>query len=146
MSVWPVILPGTSDGKTIKYSQPRLAQALRGSKACEVTIVIERLVATRSARQNRAWWKVIMGALSEHTGYTPAECHELVKAKFLSESFLIAHAETGEVVEEFTIGGSTRKLDKMKFNDLIEKVQRWAAEELGFVIPDPDARLRTREF
>lgn len=146
MSVWPIVLPGTSDGATVSFSQARLKQALKGSRPCDVNVVFERLSATRSPRQNRAYWGVTVEALSTYTGYTKDEIHELIKARFLTKKLLVAHADTGEVVEEITIGTSTARLEKMPFSELMRQVQEWAATELGFVIPDPDPRLRTREF
>lgn len=143
---WPIVHPGrvTSAGDLI-FNAETLAAKLRRVKPCDVSLVLERLGATRSLRANRAWWGVTMKALSEHTGYTPEECHELVKVKFLTQKLLVAHQRTGEVVEEITIGTSTRRLDSQQFTDLMDRVQRWAAEELGIVIPDPDQRLRTVE-
>ena len=146
MSVWPIILPGTSDGKKLTYNQPRLAQALRGSRPCEVTLILERLNATRSPRANRAHWAVTMQALSDHTGYTPEECHEIVKAKFLAKKYLLPDARTGEVVEELVIGTSSTRLDSVQWSEFQRNIRLWALEDLGVVIPEPDPRLRTREF
>lgn len=146
MTHWPIILPARTTGQhTLVYNPDRLATLLRHTRPCDVTLILERLHATRTARQNRAWWRVVIGTLCEHTGYTADEMHEIVKLKLLSTKYLLPHAITGEVVEEVTLGGSTRKLDKMQFNDLIKRTQEWAAVELGLVIPDPDMRLRTVE-
>lgn len=146
MTHWPIVLPArTTSWLGLEYDHERLRDALIHTKPCEVSLVLERLGATRSARQNRAWWRVVIQTLSNHTGYTREEMHEIVKLKLLSTKYLLPHAVTGEVVEEVTLGGSTRKLDKVKFNDLIRRTQEWAAQELAVVIPDPDARLRTVE-
>ena len=59
--------------------------------------------------------------ISEETGNEPEETHELLKLRFLKP-----------------IGKrNTTELTTVEFNTYIEKIQRWAAQELGCVIPDP---------
>ena len=79
-------------------------------------IAVRRCYATRSIQANRFYWKVIVGAISEHTGYTPDEVHEFLKAKFLPKRLAMCDGN-GVIVDEFVIGGSTRKLKTDEFND-----------------------------
>ncbi len=38
---------------------------------------------TRTVAQNAYYWKVIIGIMSEETGYTPKECHDHLKWELL---------------------------------------------------------------
>ncbi len=103
----------------------------------EVFISIVSKRAARSNQQNRWYWGVIVELLSEHTGYTPDEIHEVLKAKFIPKRLAVSDSN-GEIKGEFVIGGTTTTLDKNDFGEFCESVRRWAADDLGVVIPDPD--------
>lgn len=115
-----------------------VAEQLRRMKDCEVVITIEPRKAARSGPQNRWYWGVIVDLLSEHTGFSPEEMHDVLKAKFLPKKLAVADGN-GEVQGEFVIGGSTTKLNKLEFGEYCERIRQWAAESLDVVIPDPDA-------
>ncbi len=40
-------------------------------------------------------------------------------------------------VDEFVIGGSTTRMNKLEFGEYCEAIRQWAAMELGINIPDP---------
>lgn len=106
----------------------------------EVEVAITLLRATRSVQQNRWYWGVCVHLLSEHTGYSPEEMHDLLKAKFLPKHLAVLNGN-GVVVDHYVIGGSTRQLNTVEFKDYTEAIQRWAAESVGVVIPDPNEEL-----
>ena len=81
----------------------------------------------RSSPQNRYYWGICVEILSEHIGFTPEETHEILKHKFLNPKEAMG----------YSIYPNTTQLDTREFNQYIEKIQRWAAQELGCVIPDP---------
>lgn len=85
----------------------------------------------RSGAQNRYYWGTVVRQLSEHTGYEPEEMHEVLKLKFNCR-----RVEVGG--EEMEIGGTTTKMDTAEFNAYIEQIQRWAAQELNVILPDPE--------
>lgn len=119
-------------------NRKRLNEQIRRMRDGEVVILIERTTAARSQQQNRWYWGVIVDLLSEHTGFTPDEMHEVLKAKFLPKKLSVTDGN-GEIREEFVIGGSSAKLNKVEFGEYCEAIRRWAAEELDVIIPDPDA-------
>lgn len=133
---WPVIVPGRLHRGEVQINTPHLKRLLRGRHDCELSIIIERQHATRSIAQNRMYFGVYCAVLSEHTGYSKEEVHEVLKAKFLPKKLALAD-EHGEVKEEFIVGTTTTRLTKIQFGEYLEKIQQWAAEELGVVIPDP---------
>ena len=124
-------------GRLVMRNRKAVHAALKRMRDGEVTVTIERARAARSLQQSRWYWGVIVDLLSEHTGFTPDEMHEVLKAKFLPKKLSVAD-QNGEIQGEFVIGGSTTKLGKNDFSDYCEAIRRWAAEELGVVIPDPD--------
>lgn len=103
----------------------------------DVLITITPRRAARSMNQNAWYWGVIVEHLSEHTGHTPDELHELLKAMFLPKR-LAVQDQNGEIQGEYVIGGSTTKLNTLEFGEYCEAIRQWAAETLGVVIPDPD--------
>ncbi len=104
----------------------------------EVEIEISRLRATRSGQSNRFYWGVVLKTISDHTGYSAEEVHDLMKAKFLPKHLAFTDGN-GEVVEQFVLGGSTRKLDTGEFSEYMNKIIEWAAgEPLCLYIPDSE--------
>lgn len=106
----------------------------------EVLARIEVAKAARSRQQNRWYWGQIVQLISNHTGFTPDEMHEVLKAKFLPKTLAIANGN-GEVIGEYVIGGTTVSLGKNEFGEYCEGIRGWAAECLGVVIPDPDPEI-----
>lgn len=103
----------------------------------EFIVTITPRKAARSIQANRYYWGVVVELIAEHTGYTPDEIHELLKAKFLPKRLAVCDGN-GEVQGEFVIGGSTTKLNKIEFGEFISSIRLWASESLQVVIPDPD--------
>lgn len=118
-------------------NRKQFAQTLRRMRDGEVIVTIEPRKAARSQPQNRYYWGVVVELISEHTGYTPEELHDYLKAKFLPKALALPDAN-GVIVDEFVIGGSTTKLNKLEFGEYVERIRQWAAETLDVVIPDPD--------
>lgn len=132
---WPVVLPARLEKGEIRLAKRTLDQRLRGRRDCDLEIIIDRKHATRSIAQNRMYWGSYVKGISEHTGYTPDEVHELLKAKFLPKKFALVDRD-GVITDEFIIGTSTTRLNKIEFGEYLERIQQWAAEN-GIVIPDP---------
>ena len=123
-------------GKLQVRNRAGLEHAMTEMTDGEVSVVIRRRRATRSLAQNAWYWSGILGMLSEHTGYTSEELHEWAKAKFLPKALAFSDGN-GEVVEEYVVGGSTTKLNKLEFGEYCERIRQFAAAELDVVIPDP---------
>lgn len=114
----------------------QLRERLKESWVLEV--LVRRRRATRSMQQNNFYWGVCIQLISEHTGYTPEEVHDLAKQMFIPKHLALADGN-GEVRGEFVIGGSTRELDTKGFTEYLERLRQWAAEELDLFIPDPES-------
>lgn len=111
---------------------------MREGAEVEIEVTIRR--ATRSLNQNAFWWGVCLELASEHTGYTPDEMHEIAKQMFIPKKLAVCDGN-GEVVGEYVIGGSTRKMNTVEFGEFIERFRQWCAETLDLYIPDPNEAL-----
>ena len=105
----------------------------------QVEVEITRLLATRSPQQNKYYWGVVIQSLCDLSGYAPQEMHDICKLQFIPKHLGVTRA-TGDVVAEFTLGGSTRTLTTIEFQNYCEQIKQWAAAELDVYIPDPDER------
>lgn len=122
-----------------RYDQKTFQTLARQLRDGHYEVHVARLQANRSPQANRYYWGVVIGALADHTGYTPNELHELLKMKFLPKSLALTDGN-GEIKGEFVMGGSTRALTVAEFHRYIEDVRRFAAEELQVTTPDPGER------
>lgn len=95
-----------------------------------IFITVEKITRekTRSLEQNAYYWGVVVKILAGETGYTKDEMHEALKVKFL----------TYENVKGIPTVLSTTKLNTKQFEVYLEMVRRWAAMDLGIVIPEPN--------
>lgn len=92
-----------------------------------VTIKISRPVKVRSQSQNRMYW-AILGNISGHTGHSSEELHEYFKDAFMPRSYL----RLGGVEHE--VPKSTTTLTTQEFNQYLEMISAFAANNLGMLI------------
>ena len=81
----------------------------------------------RSIQQNNYYWGVVCKIMSDETGYTPEEMHQILGEKFLSYD-----------KDEMTFVKSTTKLRTKDFEDYMEKCRRFASMELQCYVPLPN--------
>ena len=81
----------------------------------DVHLEIKPAEKVRSPQQN-AYYRVIIRILSKELGYEENEMHKAIKEKYQISS--------------------TRQLSKPEFTELIEKLKRWAAIDMGIVLPN----------
>jgi hypothetical protein len=93
----------------------------------------------RSNNQNKYYWGVIIPKLSELTGYTKDEIHEILKFKFLSSSLKIWN-KSGEF-DSYGILKSTTDLDTKEFETFLSEVREWASIRLNCFIPEPNEEI-----
>ncbi len=105
----------------------------------ELEIAIQRRRATRSIQQNRYYWSQVVGLVAQYTGESPDTIHDIYKAKFLPRVITVPNIRTGEVVAEFTLGGSTRKMNTAEFSTYVTAIKDWAYDSLGVIIPEADS-------
>lgn len=92
------------------------------------TVAIKRIQSNRSLQQNRMYWAVLT-LISEHTGHTSEELHEIYKNLFLSKKFKLYRGR------EIELEKHTRTLNKAEFVAYMDNVFTEAGQ-LGVVVPD----------
>lgn len=138
MANGPIVASGVIESGRLRVRNRHfLTTALAAMRDGDVELRIERKRAARSLNQNAWYWGVIVEMLAEHTGYTPDEIHEVLKAKFIPKRLALADGN-GEIKDEFVIGGTTTRMNTLEFGEYCEAIRRWAAEDLDVVIPDPE--------
>ena len=100
----------------------------------------------RSTQQNKYLWGVVYKTIVDNDpGYfvndavdalrktarlsTAEVVHEFCKARFLPSADLPGL--------QITVAPSTAKLPRKEFQDYVESIRRWAADELQVFVPDP---------
>lgn len=107
----------------------RLLEAMELKRPVEVVVGLYRR--KRSTNQNSLYW-AWLGILSQETGYTSDELHELFKRMYLPPVTLEIGTYTVDVPR------STTGLNTLEFSDYMRHIEVFAATELGVALPQPD--------
>lgn len=94
------------------------------------SVSVEKWKNKRSMKQNAYYWAALT-TISEHTGHTPQELHEIFKRMFLPPQFIQYKGE------KIKVPGSTTKLSSAEFAEYIERIGAEAAS-MGITIQTPD--------
>ena len=89
----------------------------------------------RSNNQNRYYWGIVLKRISEHTGFTIDETHEVLKAKFL-RAWKSLDTKKGYIEVEYA--KSTRDLNTKEFEDYMTQIREWASIDIGVWVPEPN--------
>lgn len=130
-------------GKLLIRSPKRMQDVLAEWRDCEVTVTIEKRHAIRSIEANRYYFGVCLKLIAEYTGHTIDELHDWAKARFIPKHLSILD-KNGEIKDDLVIGGTTTRLNRVQFYEYVESIRKFAAEELGLDIPEPDPNWRER--
>lgn len=90
-------------------------------------VLIQEYPDKRTDNQNAFYW-LYLRVISDETGDTSNDLHELFKRKFLTPKFITV------LGKEIKIPGSTAKLSKADFGEYMERI----CAECGVPIPDPN--------
>ncbi len=115
------------EGAYLQFAKRKFA-----GKAIEVTIRAKR--SKRSLDQNALWWSIIVPAIAEEVGYDRSEhdeCHYALVARFFG-------THTDKISGATVANARSSKLSTKQFSELIDGTVRWAATDLGLVLPMPD--------
>lgn len=123
------------NGKLILSNPESFKQELINLKERNVFVVVGDEKPTRSNNQNRYYWSVVLGLLSEHTGYTPDEMHEVLLQKFSVKK----EVKVGD--ETHFIKSRSHKMKTDEFEDYLNMVRNFAQQDLGVTIPLPNQLL-----
>ena len=107
-----------------------------------LTITVEKRRKSRSNPQNRYYWAVIVPLIRErlielgNVGLSNEDTHYFLKEKFLEGRDIIL--ADGEIVKGEP---STTVLSTSEAMDYYAQIQKFAAEILDLLIPDPNEQL-----
>jgi hypothetical protein len=101
---------------------------LKGSFA----VSLKKNKPTRSLAQSRYYWGVVLAYLSEETGFTKDEAHQLMQRMFLKYAKDVSEGKSEMFVR------STTSLNTIEMNEYIEQIRIFAVSELGIYIPEPN--------
>lgn len=113
----------------LRYDENQFITWAEKQKDGKYALSIKKWYKPRSLQENAYYWGVVIELLCGHTGYTPEEMHDCLKAKFLPHG-----------VDEYGLEHvkSTTKLSTVEFETYMEDIRRWASSELDVYIPDPE--------
>ena len=117
-----------TDGKLKLHEPARLPAWCARNRGQEVTLTVERGFRPRSKQQNDRYWALLVPALSEWTGYTKSEAHEVFKHMFLKKG---KAAPTGRWLEFVR---STTELSVEEHCAFTEECERFLVEQ-GIQLP-----------
>ncbi len=80
--------------------------------------------------QNGYYWAVVLADIAAHTGHTPHEIHEEMKA--------LHNPVASRINPERTVAGSTENMNTVEFEEYLERIRVWAIQELDLTIPLPN--------
>ena len=124
---------GEIKGGKLILDNPRYWKGMvMGFADAKVRIVLEKVRGTRTQKQNRYYWGVVLELIAEHTGYLAEEVHEVMKSKFLRQKKVWRGGE-------ITVLRSTSDLTSDEFGEYIEQVRAEGAEmEIDIPLADKD--------
>jgi len=96
----------------------------------DVDVTVCKHKTIRSLNQNAYYWKIVVGMVSQETGYSLDEAHEILKGKFLSEEIKLGD-------EVIRYAKSTTMLTTDIFETLMTEIREWASVTLNIMIPQP---------
>ncbi len=123
----PIFRAIIQKGKVVFDRVDMLNSYLIGLEGKEVDVIVRKHKKDRTLPQNRYLWGVVYKLISDHTGYTPDEIHDSMRAMFLIDN-----------LGKFPVVRSTTSLDTVAFSAYVENIRQFASEDLSIVIPDPE--------
>lgn len=118
------------------------AELMRMFPSMDLTITVEKRRKTRSTQQNRWYWGVCVPLIREklielgNDGLSNEDVHYFLKEKFLQGCDIIL--ADGEIVKGEP---TTTALSTSEAMDFYALIQKWSAEILDLLIPDPNEQL-----
>lgn len=123
---------GEFEGLPTRKFRKEVAQ-LFGGRSIEITVTKKKK--KRSVRQNSYYW-LLVTMISDHTGFTKEEVHAILKQRFLKVERV--NEVTGAIYEYVR---STTELSTVEYEDYLEDVRRFASEEFGIYLPEPQEQM-----
>lgn len=125
---------------TLNFDNPiyfeQTVQELEGKK---FELELREMKSKRSDRQNRYYFGVLLPIFGDYFGMDKEETHEALKFEHLRHVINDKNGNPHVTVK------STTKLSTNEFEDYMEKLRRWGAQEFGLNCPSPNEPI-DREY
>ena len=116
-------------GKVILDEQEEYENYLVSLDEKRIELVIKKEEIARTNQQSKYLFGVVYQLISEHTGYSKEDVHELMKSIFLKDHKTVNN-------KRYTVIRSTHDLNTVEMTEYIENCKRFAATELSLFIPE----------
>jgi len=116
--------------ESVRENLKRVIDAIDLTKKPFLEVIIKTYRKKKSWEQDKYLHGVVYKIISDFTGYTEDELHDLLKPQFLEPKIVEVGGFRSKVY-------STKGKDTKEMAEFTEKVCRWAAMELGVYIPKP---------
>jgi len=123
------------DGEIIFRNKAKLIAELKATGWKEMEGTIRKKKKNRSIYQNRYYW-LCLTILSNHTGFTKDELHNILRFKFLKTT--LTDTKTGELYEYIK---STTDLTTTEMELYLAEIRQFAAETLDCILAEPNEQL-----
>lgn len=124
------------EGKLVLDNPRWFRGMLALNEDCKVTVTVERQRNSKSQEQLGYLWGVVYLEISKHTGHTPEELHEIMKARHLRRKHLWRGSQ-------ITTVGSLGDLTTNEAAEFLSSVILDAGE-MGIEVPPPDKLYQFR--
>ena len=119
----------------LKWTDPQAMSkylSRRVGKTAKVSFQVEH--SKRTLAENAYYHWVIVKILSDETGFSPEEMHDIIKTHFLTEKIRLPKDRRRKI----TRTRSTTDLTTVEFEILCENIRTWAQLTLNIHIPKPN--------
>lgn len=123
--------------ESVRDGLVRTLSVLRIDVAHPLEVVLRRYRKSLSDEQRNYYRGVVLKTISDATGYTADELHEMFKAKFGTASIIELAGETYEVRTFSTARDHSTTAEMAHY---IDAIILWSSAELGIVVPPPTYR------
>jgi hypothetical protein len=94
-----------------------------------IELIVQKEQKERTNQQSKYLFGVVYQLISEETGYSKEEVHEMMKSIYLKDNKVVNN-------KRYTVIRSTSSLTTVEMVEYIENIKRWSSSELGLNIPD----------
>jgi hypothetical protein len=128
-----------SGGVDLPDDPAYLAEIRKALDGQRVTWTVEKWRRTRTTKQNRAWFGVVITHFCKLLGMRDKkEVHRIVLRAIGHYDVVVINGREIEILK------TTHNLPTDEFGDLYAAAQQLAAEWFGYAIPDPDPEFRKK--
>lgn len=131
MSIKILFRGRVSNGRLQLANKAGFIKAIQSMNGKDVEISVSTKSTGRTGNQNRYYWGVLIDVIATETGNDPETVHEALKAMFLSTVPVTMANNTVNCMP------STTRLNTAEFNNYIEKIITWGAEN-DILLPYPN--------